>query len=235
MVAIIIPAYNEEKTVAGVVRNAKKYGKVIVIDDASSDRTALQAKKAGAIVVRHKINRGLGGALRTGFAEALKRNEKVIITLDADGQHDPVEIRQFIEKINEGYDFVLGERDLRAYPFVKKFGNFFLNNMTNFVSGTNLKDTESGFRAFSAEALRKLYLKAEKYEIAVEIVFESGRNRLKSINVPISSPVYVKGVSVGDGVKNFRYLLSRRKRNWRGYVEDFKYVMRNKLNAGRNN
>lgn len=229
MPSIIIPAHNEEKTVAGVVKAAKKYGNVIVVDDASTDKTSVAAKKAGAVVVRHKVNKGLGGALRTGFNEALKRKDNIIITLDADGQHDPSEINQFIEKINNGYDFVLGQRDLRAYPFVKKFGNFFLNNMTNFVSGTNLKDTESGFRAFRADALKKLYLKADRYEIAVEIIFEVGRNKLKSANVPISSPVYVKGVGVADGVKNFRYLLSRRKRDWRGYIADVKYVIKRNI------
>ena len=231
MNVIVIPAYNEEKTVGRVVSEAKKYGKVVVIDDASHDKTAYAAKKAGALVITHKANRGLGGALQTGFEKALKMGADIVVTIDADGQHKPEEIGQFIDHINRGYDFVLGERDLRKYPFIKKFGNFFLNNATNFVSGTNLKDTESGFRAFRADALRKMYIKAEKYEIAVEIVFEVGRNRLKTINVPISSPIYVKGVGVADGLKNFRYLMSRRKRNWRGYVEDFKYVMRNKINT----
>ena len=230
-IVIIVPAYNEEKTVASVVTKAKEYGKVLVVDDCSRDRTAEIAKRAGATVIRHKVNRGLGGALRTGFSEAIAMGADVIITIDADGQHKPEEIKNFVDLINHGYDFVLGARDLRAYPFVKKFGNFFLNNVTNFVSGTNLKDTESGFRAFRVEALKKLYLKAERYEIAVEIVFEVGRNRLKTANIPISSPIYVKGVGVSDGFKNFRYLLRRRKRNWRGYVEDFRYVMKNKINS----
>ena len=228
---IIIPAHNEEKTVGEVVKKAKKYGSVVVVDDASRDGTLGAAKKAGATVVRHPANRGLGGALRTGFETALKMGADVIVTIDADGQHKPEEIPQFVGLINGGYDFVLGVRDLREYPFVKKLGNFFLNNVTNFISGTDLKDTESGFRAFSADALRKLYLKADRYEIAVEIVFEVGRNKLRTINVPISSPVYVKGVGVRDGVKNFRYLMRRRKRSFRGYVADFKYVMKNKINS----
>ncbi len=226
---IVIPAYNEEKTVGAVVREAKRYGKVLVIDDASRDKTSEMARRAGALVVRHSANRGLGAALRTGFDKALKMKADVVVTIDADGQHRPDEIKHFLGLINNGYDFVLGSRDLRKYPFVKKFGNFFLNNATNFVSGTNLKDTESGFRAFRASALKKLYLKSERYEIAVEIVFEVGRNKLKYVNVPITSPLYVKGVGVKDGIKNFRYLLRRRKRNWRSYIEDFKYVMRQKL------
>ena len=208
-VVIVMPAHNEEKTLGATVSKCKKYGTIIVINDASADKTAEAAKKSGAVVITHKINRGLGGALRTGFAAALKTGADVIITIDADGQHLPEEIPLFLKKIEEGYDFVLGARDLSKYPFVKKFGNFFLNGMTNMVSGTHLKDTESGFRAFTRAALTKLDLKAERYEIAAEIVKEVGRNKLKSTNVPITIPIYVKGVGVTDGIKNFLYILRK--------------------------
>lgn len=228
-VVIVMPAYNEEKTVAGVVREAKKYGKVVVVDDASKDSTSAEAKKAGAIVVRHAKNGGLGTALRTGFSKALAMKADVIVTIDADGQHDPKEIKKFISLINKGYDFVLGTRNLQSYPMVKKIGNFFLNGITNFVSGTHLKDTESGFRAFRGDALKKLYLKAGRYEIAVEIVFEVGRNKMKHTSVAITSPRYVKGVGVWDGVKNFVYLLRRKRRTMKNTLEDIWYVLRNKF------
>ncbi len=222
---IIIPAHNEEKTIANIVKESMRYGEVLVIDDCSSDQTALIAKKSGGAVISHKVNRGLGGALRTGFNEAVKRKADIIITLDADGQHNPNDIGKFIKKINEGYDFVLGSRDLSRYPIRKRVGNFFLNLATNFVSGTSLKDTESGFRAFKLDALKKLVLKSEKYEIAVEIAFEIGRNNLKYTNIMIDSPIYVQGVSVLDGFKNFRFLFKRRKRNIKDYLNDFKFVM----------
>ncbi len=222
----IIPAYNEEKTVGKIVRRTKRHvDRVVVVDDASRDKTAAAAKEAGATVIRHKNNAGLGSSIRTGIAFALKQKADVILTLDADGQHDPEDIPRFSEKISEGYDFVLGERDLRAYPFRKKLGNFFLTNATNFVSGTSLKDTESGFRAFSRAALSKLRLKAERYEIAVEIIFEVGRNNLRAANIKINSPVYVQGVNVVDGLKNFLFLLHRRERTWRSYIDDVKYVL----------
>ncbi len=206
-VVIVMPAHNEEKTVGAAVKECKKYGTVVVVDDASTDKTAEMAKKSGATVITHKVNRGLGGALRTGFAESLKVNCDIVITIDSDGQHHPQEIPKFLNKINEGYDFVLGARDLKNYPFVKKFGNFFLNGTTNLVAGTNLKDTESGFRAFRKDALKKLNLKAERYEIAAEIIKEVGRNHLKATNVPVQSPFYVKGVGIKDGIKNFLYIL----------------------------
>ena len=188
MIVIVIPAYNEEKTGAGVVREAKKYGKVVVVDDSSKDGTAAEARKAGAFIIRHKTNSGLGSALRSGFSKAVGMKADIVVTIDADGQHDPREIKKFISLIDDGYDFVLGTRNLSSYPFVKKVGNFFLNGITNFVSGTHLKDTESGFRAFRGDALKRLYLKAERYEIAVEIVFEVGRNKMKHTSVPITSP-----------------------------------------------
>ena len=227
MIAIVIPAYNEEKTVAAIVKKAGKYGKVIVVDDASRDKTAIEAKKAGALVIVHKANQGLGGALRTGFEKALQLHADIIITIDADGQHRPEEIPRFVEMIEAGYDFVLGTRDLSKYPFVKRFGNFFLQFFTNLISGTNLRDTESGYRAFKGEALKKFYLRAERYEIAVEIIFEVGRNRLKYANIYVDSPIYRKGVSFWDGINNFRYLMRRRKRHLRSYFEDFMFVMKN--------
>ncbi len=222
---IVIPAHNEEERIGEVIGKSKKYGKVIVVDDASSDRTFDIAKNLGADVLRHEFNKGLGSSLRTGFSAALKEDADVIITLDGDGQHNPDEIPKFLKKIEGGYDFVLGARNLRKYPFMKKFGNFFLNLMTNIISGTRLKDTESGFRAFRKNALKKLKLRAKRYEIAVEIVFEIGRNKIKSTNVEISSPIYVKGVGVFDGFKNFRYLMRRRKRCLKDYWDDFRYVV----------
>lgn len=226
MITIVIPAYNEEKTVASVIRQAKRHGKVIVVDDASADNTAGVARSAGAIVIRHKVNGGLGSALRSGFKKALQMKADIVVTIDADGQHNPNEIRKFVALIEGGYDFVLGTRDLSSYPLVKKIGNSFLNSVTNFVSGTHLKDTESGFRAFKASALRRLYLKAKRYEIAVEIVFEVGRNKLKHTSIPISSPRYVKGVGVWDGVKNFLYLMRRKRRTLRNTLEDIAYVLK---------
>lgn len=230
MIVAIIPAYNEEDTISGIVRQTKKYvNRVIVVDDASKDNTAKNARAAGAAVVRHVKNSGLGSAIRSGLSYALKSRADIAITLDADGQHDPRDIPRFLKKISEGYDFVLGERSLHAYPFRKKLGNFFLTHATNFVSGTDLKDTESGFRAFSRAALQAMQLKAERYEIAVEIVFEVGRNNLRACNVKINSPVYIQGVGALDGFKNFMFLLHRRERTWRSYIDDAKYVIRRKL------
>jgi dolichol-phosphate mannosyltransferase len=213
MIIAIMPAHNEEKTIARVIKETKKYvDRVIVVNDASTDNTAAVAEKAGAVVIRHEKNKGLGGSLRSGFKEALKiskKNNDIIITIDADGQHEPKEIPNFVKKLREGYDFVLGERNLKKYPLRKKIGNKFLTAATNIVSKTDIKDTESGYRAFMRQALSKLRLKAERYEIAAEIIYEVGRNKLKTTNIPIRVPVYVQGVGVCDGIKNFWYILKK--------------------------
>ena len=230
MIIAVMPAYNEEKTITDTIeRSLKHVDKIIVVNDASIDNTASLAKKAGALVLTHEKNQGLGASLRTGFSKAISLKPDIILTIDADGQHDPEEIPKFLEMIDKGYGFVLGKRNLTEYPLVKKVGNMFLNFATNFISGTKLKDTESGFRAFTIDALKKMYLISERYEIAVEIVFEVGRNNIKTANVNVSSPTYVKGVGVLDGVKNFLFLMRRRERSLGDYFTDFMYVMRNAL------
>lgn len=209
-----MPAHNEERAIKKVVEKTKKYvDKIIVVDDASSDSTNDVVKKLGVILITHKKNRGLGGALRSGFKRALeisKSDGDIIITIDADGQHVPEEIPIFVKEISKGYGFVLGKRNLSNYPFVKKFGNFFLNLFTNIICGTNLKDTESGFRAFTKKSLKKMTFSGERYEIAAEILYQIGKNNIKSSNVDITIPIYVKGVGVLDGFKNFWYLVKIR-------------------------
>ncbi len=208
-VVIVMPAYNEEKTIGPIINVASQFGKVIVVDDCSKDKTSQIARSFGATVITHKKNAGLGASLIDGFSKALEMKADIIITIDADGQHDPKEIPKFISKIEDGYDFVLGNRDLCKYPLRKRFGNFFLTAATNIICSTSLADTESGFRAFTYEALKKLQLSAQRYEIAAEIVYEVGRNKIKASNVKIISPLYKKGVSVMDGLNNFLYLVKK--------------------------
>ena len=229
---VVIPAFNEAENIGKVIKGVKNNIKdidVVVINDGSFDNTKTIAKEVGAKVLSLPFNLGYGVALQAGFKYALKNNYDYVVTIDGDGQHNPEDIKRFVAKIKSGYDFVLGERNLSKYPFFKKFGNFFLQTATNFISGTNLSDTESGFRAFRRDALKKLYLKSERYEIAVEIIFEVGRNNLRAINVPIDVPVYIKGVGVIDGFRNFMFLLHRRERTWRSYLEDIRYVFKKRL------
>jgi len=113
-VAIIIPAYNEANTIARVVENVNSYGRVIVVDDCSHDNTSLLAEQAGAVVVKHSVNKGYDAALNSGFAEAKRLSAQYAITFDADGQHDKSFISTFLSHLQQGNDLVLGVRPNKA-------------------------------------------------------------------------------------------------------------------------
>jgi glycosyltransferase involved in cell wall biosynthesis len=114
-ILIAIPSYNEELTIGSVIALAKEYGDVLVIDDGSKDRTSKVARNAGAIVIRHDVNRGKGNALKTGFEYALSNGYDIVVTLDADGQHNPDEIPLLLEPILKGEsDLVIGSRYLNG-------------------------------------------------------------------------------------------------------------------------
>lgn len=110
-IALVIPAYNEAATIHDVVKAAAKYGDTIVVDDCSIDETADLARQAGAIVVSNPCNLGYDGALNSGFSEAYIRGYEIIITLDADGQHDPTLLTQFIDAVDAGAKLVIGIRN----------------------------------------------------------------------------------------------------------------------------
>lgn len=110
-VAIVIPAFNEARTIRAIVSSVTDYGTAIVVDDGSTDATGEIAKDAGAIVVRHASNKGYDGALNSGFARAAASGAKYVITLDADGQHNPSQLADFVRNLDAGYDLVLGVRD----------------------------------------------------------------------------------------------------------------------------
>lgn len=112
-IGLVIPAYNEAGTIYAVVKASSEYGTTIVVNDCSSDATAHVAEQAGAIVVNHHRNLGYDGALNSGFAKAYTLGFDLIITLDADGQHDPKLLLSFIDCIDLGADLVLGVRDKR--------------------------------------------------------------------------------------------------------------------------
>jgi len=154
-IAAILPAFNEEVSIGSVVLLARRYAdRVIVVDDGSSDRTAEIAELAGAEVIRHQLNMGKGAALKTGF-ESLD-GEMVVVTIDTDGQHDPSDIPKLVEPILKGEaDMVNGSRYINGNkkdtPFYRRLGQVVLDNATRLDSGLNITDSQSGFRAFSAD------------------------------------------------------------------------------------
>ncbi len=199
----VIPAYNEGKNIRNIIKKTKKYvDKVIVIDDGSKDNTSEIAEKSGAIVLKHIINLGKGAALKTGCDYAAK-NAKFIIVLDADAQHSPEDLPRFIEKLSK-YDIVFGYRKLSSkMPLILRFGNWFISNVVGILYNLRLNDTQSGFRAFSREAYRKIRWNASDYSMESEMISKVGKQRLKYVQIPIQT-IYsdkYKGTTVIDGIK----------------------------------
>lgn len=110
-VAIVIPALNEARTIGAVLARVREYGDPVVVDDGSTDDTARLAREAGAEVVSHPVNQGYDAALNTGFARAAELGYRYLITVDADGQHNPAQLSEMIGYLDQGYQLVLGERD----------------------------------------------------------------------------------------------------------------------------
>lgn len=148
-IAIVIPALNESATIEAVVETAGKYGMPIVVDDGSTDVTAELARQAGAVVVSHKSNLGYDAALNSGFKKAAELNSKVIVTVDADGQHDPSLIQKFIDAIDAGADVVVGVRSRR-----QRLAEHIFALYTRFRFG--LKDPLCGMKAYRTEVYSAL-------------------------------------------------------------------------------
>ena len=148
-IGIIIPALNESATIAGIVEEAEKYGRTIVVDDGSSDNTAEVASKSGALIVLHKKNRGYDAALNSGFKKAVELNVKIIITLDADGQHNPHLILKYIHAIDSGADIVVGIRNHK-----QRFAEYLFAWYTRFRYG--VQDPLCGMKAYRTELYKAL-------------------------------------------------------------------------------
>jgi glycosyltransferase involved in cell wall biosynthesis len=148
-IAIVIPALNESQTIAGVVDAATKYGVPIVVDDGSTDSTAALASQAGAVVVSHKSNLGYDAALNSGFRKAAELGSEIIITLDADGQHDPSLIGKFVDAIDQGADVVAGIRNRR-----QRFAEHLFAGFTSLRFG--IKDPMCGMKAYRTAVYKVL-------------------------------------------------------------------------------
>lgn len=200
---VIIPAYNEEKNIGNVLAGVRKYtDNIIVVDDGSQDRTGKIAESYGAEVFHHFINRGLGGALGTGIAAALNRGADIIVTLDADGQHDPNEILKLIEPIKQDKtDVVIGSRFLekQEMPFFRRIGNYFFNLFTLFLFGVKSTDSQSGMRAFNRKVGESLEIFTNGMEVSSEIIKEIKQQNFRMQEVPIKAIYTDYSLSKGQG------------------------------------
>ena len=169
---ILIPAYNEERSIETVVRKAVEYLPVLVVDDGSSDHTAWQASMAGAEVISHEVNQGKGTSLKDGIQYALEWNYDFVITLDADGQHDPLEVEKFLDKYAEtNADLIIGARNFSMMPTVRRVSNTLGTRLFSWAVGQPITDNQSGYRLISRRLLEVLHESKETgYEFEVEMI-----------------------------------------------------------------
>ncbi len=213
----VIPAYNEGTRIAAVVREAAKFvDRVVVVNDGSADDTAKQATAAGALVVSHRINCGAGAATMTGLEAARRLGADTAITLDADEQHDPREIPALLKPLQEGKaDLVLPNRfaGRNRIPLIRRIFNGIGNIVTFVATGRFVSDSQCGFKAFGAKALREVDLRMSGFEFCTEIVRESVQHRWRIVEVPIkviySEYSLAKGQSFANGVRTALKILLR--------------------------
>ena len=185
-----IPAYNEEKNIAGILLKLKKLSQeIIVCDDGSNDQTAKIAEELGAIVVRHEKNLGYGAGIRTIFLKAKEINADILVTFDADGQHRIEDLSSVMEPIkNDEADVVIGSRflnDKNEVPKYREVGIKTITSLTNSSIGKKLSDSQSGFRAYNKKVLENITPSETGMGVSTEILIKASKKNFRIKEVPI--------------------------------------------------
>ena len=172
-IVALIPGYNEGPRIGSVVRATLEHLPVIVVDDGSTDDTAARAREAGATVIEQGPNQGKGAALRAGFVRALAAGYDAVLTLDADGQHDPTDIPRFLEAwvVGPRTDLVIGRRNFRAMPPVRRLSNELGGRAFSWAVGQQIPDNQSGYRLVGRRLMKATLASDELgFEFEVEVI-----------------------------------------------------------------
>jgi glycosyltransferase involved in cell wall biosynthesis len=221
---VVVPAYNAGLTISELIEKISRFvnkSDVIVVDDGSFDQTFENAKGAGVAVLKHDSNEGKGEALKTGFRYALEKNYHSVITIDADLQHDPESIPDFIlktedhslldsktklpphpipfpygERVISSTGIIIGtrKRNLKIMPFARWLTNNLSSVIVSVLSGQSIRDSQSGYRLISAQVLKKVRLESKKYDLEPEILIKASRKGFRIVEVPIRT-IYTGGKS----------------------------------------
>ena len=173
-VLALIPAHNEASRIAPVVEGARRHLEVLVVDDGSADDTARVAETAGARVLRQPVNRGKGEALQAGFRRALAEGAAAVVTLDADGQHDPAEIPAFLAaRERSGAELVIGVREFRDMPPARRLANLLGKRVLHWATGQEIPDNQSGYRLIGRRLMEAMLASEEPgFAFEVEMIVE---------------------------------------------------------------
>lgn len=203
---VVIAAYHEQAHIADVVKRTKAvgYANVMVVDDGSKDRTSAEAKRAGAVVVRHTINLGKGAALKTGADAALEKGAESLVFIDGDGQHRPEEIPAVLRALKKDIDIVFTYRKNAAKaPFIRRAGGLATSGLIRAFYGLRVRDALCGMRAMTADTYRKIRWNSADYTVESEMIANAGMKLLKADEVPISTIYHdkYKGMTIFDGIR----------------------------------
>lgn len=190
-ICAIIPSYNVEQTIAEVIARVNQFipfNDIIVIDDGSGDQTAKIAGQFGVIVIQNKTNHGKGFSLKKGFHHAIENHYNAVITLDADLQHDPLEIPKFIDCYFQSHaELVLGDRtgDFSEMPLDRQFSNKTTSLIISVLTGTRVRDSQTGYRMMKTDVLSKISLVSNRYETESELLVKALLRGFRIAHVPI--------------------------------------------------
>ena len=207
---VIIPAYNESKTIAGLIKQVILLGfKVIVIDDGSNDSTADIAQTSGATVLRSIKNSGKGAALVKGYNFAVAQGFDAVISMDGDGQHEPKDLAVFVKRAeSSNCGIVIGNRmtTISKMPVLRILTNHFMSWLISLITKQNIADTQCGFRLVRSDVLKKIILSTTKYETESEILIRAARLGINIESVPVETIYSGQRSQINPLVDTLRFL-----------------------------
>lgn len=213
-VLVVIPAYNEEENIERVVNNIREENKsvdIVVVNDGSKDETLKRAKSTGVKIIDLPNNLGIGGAVQTGMLYAYKNDYDIAIQIDGDGQHDPKYISKMVEKIEEGYDMVIGSRFAQKTGYKQTFFRMLGINITSAlikaITGKKIYDTTSGYRAVNKEIIEE-FAKQYPYdypepETNMRVILK----KKKILEMPVEMRKRIAGKSFITPIKSVKYMV----------------------------
>ncbi|MBN1871225.1 MAG: glycosyltransferase family 2 protein [Candidatus Omnitrophica bacterium] len=206
----LIPSYNEGRTIGDLVTKLRAKGlTVYVVDDGSTDGTAAIAEAAGAIVVKHKKNKGKGASMREGFKHVVKKGFDAVIVMDGDGQHLVEDIGNFVDRIEATKaDMIIGNRmtDVASMPEERKHTNRFMSGLISWLAGQDVPDSQSGYRLIKSEVLRKIKLESSNYEIESEMIVKAARAGFRIESVPIKTVYQGQKSRINPFIDTIRFI-----------------------------
>ena len=190
-ICILIPAYNAQWTLGSVLEKIEPLKvDTLVVDDGSSDETERVASEHGAQLLKHSLNLGKGAALRTGFQSILRKDYQVVITLDADGQHDPAEIPSLLKIFqNVKPDILIASRaaEFGKMTFLRRFWNRLGVKAVARLCHSDITDSQSGFRLIRTGVLKKVDLSTSRFETELELLVKACKKGFSVLSVPINT------------------------------------------------